>query len=229
MRAGKINYVGLSNFTGWQVQKAAGTADARGLSVPVSLQPQYSLLARAIEWEIVPACQDAGLGLLAWSPLGRAGSPAIPARRAARPGHPGGRERRRGHADLEPARRLRADLAGPRRGPQGRRGPRRVHGPGGDRLGAGPPRGQRGDPRARSLEQFTDNLAPQACSSATRRCGCWTRRASRPSPITPTANPASPGAPAASAAAGSKGSGQAHRAAEPGCEPAAVSGPQYQP
>ncbi len=69
VRAGKINYVGLSNFTGWQVQKAVDTADARWLSVPVSLQPQYSLLARAIEWEIVPACQDAGLGLLAWSPL----------------------------------------------------------------------------------------------------------------------------------------------------------------
>ena len=69
VRAGKVRYVGLSNFTGWQVQKATGTADARGLSVPVSLQPQYSLLARAIEWEIVPACQDAGLGLLAWSPL----------------------------------------------------------------------------------------------------------------------------------------------------------------
>ena len=69
VRAGKINYAGLSNFTGWQVQKAVGTAGARGLSAPVSLQPQYNLLARAIEWEVVPACQDAGLGLLAWSPL----------------------------------------------------------------------------------------------------------------------------------------------------------------
>jgi aryl-alcohol dehydrogenase-like predicted oxidoreductase len=69
VRAGKINYAGLSNFTGWQVQKAVDTAEARGLSAPVSLQPQYNLLARAIEWEIVPACQDAGLGLLAWSPL----------------------------------------------------------------------------------------------------------------------------------------------------------------
>ncbi len=69
VRAGKINYAGLSNFTGWQVQKAVDTAEARALSAPVSLQPQYNLLARAIEWEIVPACQDAGLGLLAWSPL----------------------------------------------------------------------------------------------------------------------------------------------------------------
>jgi aryl-alcohol dehydrogenase-like predicted oxidoreductase len=69
VRAGKVNYVGLSNFTGWQVQKAVDVAACRGLSAPVSMQPQYSLLSRAVEWEIVPACQAAGLGLLAWSPL----------------------------------------------------------------------------------------------------------------------------------------------------------------
>jgi len=69
VRAGKINYVGLSNFTGWQLQKAVDIAEFRGLSAPVCVQPQYSLLARAVEWEIVPACQAAGLGLLAWSPL----------------------------------------------------------------------------------------------------------------------------------------------------------------
>jgi aryl-alcohol dehydrogenase-like predicted oxidoreductase len=69
VRAGKINYVGLSNFTGWQLQKAVDIAEFRGLSAPVAMQPQYNLLARAIEWEIVPACQAAGLGLLAWSPL----------------------------------------------------------------------------------------------------------------------------------------------------------------
>jgi aryl-alcohol dehydrogenase-like predicted oxidoreductase len=69
VRAGKINYVGLSNFTGWQLQKAVDLAEFRGLSVPVSMQPQYNLLARAAEWEIVPACQAAGLGMLAWSPL----------------------------------------------------------------------------------------------------------------------------------------------------------------
>jgi aryl-alcohol dehydrogenase-like predicted oxidoreductase len=69
VRAGKINYVGLSNFTGWQLQKAVDVAEFRGLSAPVCVQPQYNLLARAVEWEIVPACQAAGLGLLAWSPL----------------------------------------------------------------------------------------------------------------------------------------------------------------
>ena len=70
VRAGKIRYVGLSNFTGWQVQKAVALARAAGLSAPVTLQPQYSLLVREIEWEIVPSCVDAGLGLLPWSPLG---------------------------------------------------------------------------------------------------------------------------------------------------------------
>jgi aryl-alcohol dehydrogenase-like predicted oxidoreductase len=70
VRQGKIHYVGLSNFTGWQLQKAIDIADFRGLSRPVTLQPQYNLLAREIEWEIVPACASEGLGLLPWSPLG---------------------------------------------------------------------------------------------------------------------------------------------------------------
>jgi aryl-alcohol dehydrogenase-like predicted oxidoreductase len=70
VRMGKINYIGLSNFTGWQVQKAVDVADARNLRRPVTLQPQYNLLAREIEWEVVPACLAEGLGLLPWSPLG---------------------------------------------------------------------------------------------------------------------------------------------------------------
>jgi aryl-alcohol dehydrogenase-like predicted oxidoreductase len=70
VRSGKVRYVGLSNFTGWQVQKAVALARAEGLEVPVSLQPQYNLLVRELEWEVVPSCLDAGLGLLPWSPLG---------------------------------------------------------------------------------------------------------------------------------------------------------------
>lgn len=70
VRAGKVRYVGLSNFTGWQVQKAVATARAHGWEVPVALQPQYNLLVRELEWEVVPSCLDAGLGLLPWSPLG---------------------------------------------------------------------------------------------------------------------------------------------------------------
>jgi aryl-alcohol dehydrogenase-like predicted oxidoreductase len=68
--AGKIAYVGLSNYTGWQVQKVVDLAEFRGLARPVTLQPQYNLLVREIEWEIVPACESTGLGLLPWSPLG---------------------------------------------------------------------------------------------------------------------------------------------------------------
>ena len=68
--AGKISYVGLSNYTGWQLQKIVDLADFRGLARPVTLQPQYNLLVREIEWEIVPACESTGLGMLPWSPLG---------------------------------------------------------------------------------------------------------------------------------------------------------------
>src|SRR6201989_538765 len=70
IQAGKIRYYGLSNFTGWQLTKAVHLARALDVAGPVTLQPQYSLLAREIEWEVVPAAIDAGLGLLPWSPLG---------------------------------------------------------------------------------------------------------------------------------------------------------------
>src|SRR6201996_9173335 len=70
VRAGKIRYWGLSNFTGWQLTKAVHLARALNVAAPVTVQPQYSLLARETEWEIVPAALDAGMGLLPWSPLG---------------------------------------------------------------------------------------------------------------------------------------------------------------
>ncbi|MFC7375521.1 aldo/keto reductase [Brachybacterium sp. GCM10030268] len=67
--AGKISYYGFSNYLGWQLTKAVHIADAHGWARPVTLQPQYNLLVRDIEHEIVPAVQDAGMGLLPWSPL----------------------------------------------------------------------------------------------------------------------------------------------------------------
>lgn len=67
---GKIAYYGFSNFLGWQLTKAVHGARSQGWNPPVSLQPQYSLLVREIEFEIVPAALDAGIGLLPWSPLG---------------------------------------------------------------------------------------------------------------------------------------------------------------
>lgn len=68
--SGKIAYYGFSNFLGWQLTKAVHVARSQGWNPPVSLQPQYSLLVRDIEFEIVPAALDAGIGLLPWSPLG---------------------------------------------------------------------------------------------------------------------------------------------------------------
>ncbi len=70
VRAGTVRYVGLSNYTGWQLQRALRLAEKHGWTAPVSLQPQYNLLAREIEWELVPQCIEEGLGLLPWSPLG---------------------------------------------------------------------------------------------------------------------------------------------------------------
>lgn len=70
VRGGKIAYYGFSNFLGWQLTKAVHVARANGWYPPVTLQPQYSLLVREIEAEIVPASLDAGIGLLPWSPLG---------------------------------------------------------------------------------------------------------------------------------------------------------------
>ncbi len=70
VRSGKVRYAGLSNYTGWQLQRAVDVAEHLHLPRPVTLQPQYNLLAREIEWEIVPAALANGLGLLPWSPLG---------------------------------------------------------------------------------------------------------------------------------------------------------------
>ena len=67
---GKIAYYGFCNFLGWQLTKAVWTARAKGFAPPVTLQPQYNLLVRDIEHEIVPAALDAEIGLLPWSPLG---------------------------------------------------------------------------------------------------------------------------------------------------------------
>ncbi|GAB3929480.1 aldo/keto reductase [Microlunatus endophyticus] len=69
VRAGKIAYYGFSNYLGWQLTKAVQIAKANGYAPPVTLQPQYSLLVRGIEHEIVPAALDANIGLLPWSPL----------------------------------------------------------------------------------------------------------------------------------------------------------------
>ncbi len=70
--SGRVRYVGVSNFTGWQTAQAATWQRAWPGRVPlVSTQVEYSLLQRGIEREVVPAAEALGLGVLAWSPLGR--------------------------------------------------------------------------------------------------------------------------------------------------------------
>lgn len=70
VRSGKVRYLGCSNFTAAQVIESQWAAERAGGAPFISLQPQYSLLARAIEAEILPVCQRHGLGTLTWSPLG---------------------------------------------------------------------------------------------------------------------------------------------------------------
>lgn len=67
--AGKIGSYGFSNFLGWQLTKAVHVARAHGWAPLATLQPQYNLLVRGIEHEVVPAATDASVGLLPWSPL----------------------------------------------------------------------------------------------------------------------------------------------------------------
>ncbi|HVM13435.1 MAG TPA: aldo/keto reductase [Egibacteraceae bacterium] len=69
VRAGKVRYVGISNFVGWQLERACRMQDAKDYDGFVSLQPQYSLVERQIELETLPAAHANGLGILAWSPL----------------------------------------------------------------------------------------------------------------------------------------------------------------
>jgi aryl-alcohol dehydrogenase-like predicted oxidoreductase len=70
VRSGKVRYIGVSNFTGWQLMESVCVSEAHGFERFVCLQPQYSLVERNIEREILPVCAHAGLGVIPWSPLG---------------------------------------------------------------------------------------------------------------------------------------------------------------
>jgi aryl-alcohol dehydrogenase-like predicted oxidoreductase len=69
VRQGLVRYVGVSNWPAWQVAKAIGISERRGLARPISLQAYYTLAGRDIEREIVPMMQSEGVGLMVWSPL----------------------------------------------------------------------------------------------------------------------------------------------------------------
>lgn len=70
VRMGKVRYVGVSNFAGWQIMKSLAVADANGWSRYVANQVYYSLIGRDYEWDLMPLGLDQGIGALIWSPLG---------------------------------------------------------------------------------------------------------------------------------------------------------------
>lgn len=70
VRSGKVRYVGVSNFSGWQVMKSLALAERHGWPRYVAHQVYYSLVGRDYEWELMPLAQDQGIGALVWSPLG---------------------------------------------------------------------------------------------------------------------------------------------------------------
>ena len=90
VRAGKVRYVGCSNFSGWHLMKSLAVADRQGWPRHVAHQAYYSLLNRDYEWELMPLARDQGVGAVIWSPLGwgkltgkiRRGQPAQPGTRA---------------------------------------------------------------------------------------------------------------------------------------------------
>jgi aryl-alcohol dehydrogenase-like predicted oxidoreductase len=90
VRAGKVRYVGCSNFSGWHLMKSLACADRYGYPRYAAHQAYYSLLNRDYEWELLPLGLDQGVGGVIWSPLGwgkltgkiRRGQPALPGSRA---------------------------------------------------------------------------------------------------------------------------------------------------
>jgi aryl-alcohol dehydrogenase-like predicted oxidoreductase len=70
VRAGKIRYLGCSNFSGWHLMKALATADRYGWTRYVAHQAYYSLVGRSYEWELMPLALDQKVGAVVWSPLG---------------------------------------------------------------------------------------------------------------------------------------------------------------
>lgn len=69
VRSGKIRYLGVSNFSGWQLQKTIDVCRMMRWEPIRCLQPLYNLLDRETEWELIPACLNEGLGIIPWSPL----------------------------------------------------------------------------------------------------------------------------------------------------------------
>ena len=70
VRSGKVHSIGWSNVTGWQLAQIMTEARLSGLVAPCVVQPQYNLLDRGIELEVLPCCLDNDISITPWSPLG---------------------------------------------------------------------------------------------------------------------------------------------------------------
>jgi aryl-alcohol dehydrogenase-like predicted oxidoreductase len=69
VQSGKVRYIGASNYSGWQLQKAIDLCKAAGWEPFAALQPLYNLLDRSLEWELIPVSLNEGLAVIPWSPL----------------------------------------------------------------------------------------------------------------------------------------------------------------
>lgn len=69
VRQGKVRYIALSNFSAWKMMEALWISDRLSINPPVCMEMRYNLIDRGIEQEIVPACQQYGLSITAWSPI----------------------------------------------------------------------------------------------------------------------------------------------------------------
>ena len=93
VRAGKVRYIGCSNFAGWQLCEALWTSKANNLQSFITVQPRYNILDRKIETELIPCCQAYNIGVIPWGPLAggfltgkyHKGEEAPPEARLARP------------------------------------------------------------------------------------------------------------------------------------------------
>src|SRR5918992_1367002 len=109
VRSGKVRYIGCSNYSAWHLMKALCISERKGLERFVSQQVYYSLVARELEYELVPLSLDQGLGILVWSPLAagflsgkfRRGRPAPNGSRRSQRGDPGTIEEERGYDVIE--------------------------------------------------------------------------------------------------------------------------------
>ncbi len=190
VRAGKVRALGASNFPAWLLAWALAAQDREGWSPFVSLQPQFSLVERSVELELLPLCRAAGVGLIPWGPLGQG---FLSGRYARDAPPPEGSRLALAADDLEEAAARRAIernfRSSTRRGRSHRRGARpslRSRSPGSWARRASWRRSSAPGPSSSSTSSWA---RPSSCSPPTSARG--SRRRRRPPRCTPSASCAS--------------------------------------